>query len=345
MRDLTGSMRSLDMSGDTAQAYRTCQVDLNNTRDGRHYAVPFKNGGEVRVLYFGREVFRGILFERGINTDGSQSLTAHDYNVYLTKNSDTVRFIKKSATQIIAELCGKFGIKVGKLANTKHVIPKLILRGKTIYEIIVTALTMTQKATGKRYRLRSIAGKLELVEVVEQIKRLVLENGRNIMGASFSESIEDVRTKVKMTGGDENKPVTVEVSSPRAKDFGIMQHYEHNSDVKTVAKLKPLANALLAELSKPKQEFSVTAYGDIDVVSATAVAVSEAMTDIKGVFYVGSDSHKIDENGLHVMSLKLTRELELEQIEYDPPAEPKPKKAKAEKKKKDDKEDAKGAKK
>src|SRR5690606_14657201 len=79
VRDLTGSVRSLEMSGDTAQAYRTCAVELNNTRDGRHYAIPFKNGGELRVLYFGREVFRGILFTKAINTDGGQSLSAHDY--------------------------------------------------------------------------------------------------------------------------------------------------------------------------------------------------------------------------------------------------------------------------
>src|SRR5690606_19265406 len=117
----------------------------------------------------------------------------------LTKNSDTVRFIKKTATQIVSELCGKFGIATGKLANTAHVIPKLIIRGKTLYEIIVTALTVTQKATGKRYRLRNVSGKLELVEVTEQVKRLVIENGRNIIDASFSESIDDVRTKVKLT--------------------------------------------------------------------------------------------------------------------------------------------------
>ncbi|MGN7387719.1 XkdQ/YqbQ family protein [Sporosarcina sp. SAFN-015] len=328
MRDLAGGLQSVEIGGDTAQAFRTCSIALNNTRDGRRYAIPFKNGGELRVHYGDIEFFRGVIFESSIDAKGAQSLKAHDANVYLTKNNDTVRFVGKTATQIIATLCGKYGIPTGSLATTRHVIPKFIVRGKTLYEIAVLALTETQKATGKRYRLRNVAGKLELVEVTASVKHLTLENGRNIIDASYSESIEEVRTRVKLTGGDENKPVTVEVSSPSASKYGIMQHYEHNSDVKSVKQLKPLADALLAELSKPKQEFNVTVIGDIDVVSATSVLVNETMTGIKGAFYVAADSHKFEANGLHTMSLRLTRELELERIEYEAPEEPKPKKAK-----------------
>ncbi|WP_102271310.1 XkdQ/YqbQ family protein [Cytobacillus massiliigabonensis] len=338
VRDLAGLVKDVEVSGDTAQAFRSCSISLNNTRDGRKYSILFKNGGEIRVHYGSVEIFRGILFGTSIDSTGAQSLMAHDPNVYLTKNSDTVRFTGKTATQILSTLCGKYGIQTGALANTRHVIPRFIVRGKTLYDIVVTALTETQKATGKRYRFRNMAGKLELVEVTAQTKRLVLENKRNIIDASFSESIDEVKTRVKLTGGDENKPVTFEVSSPSTSKYGIMQHYEHKSDVKSAKELKPLADALLAELSKPKQEFSVTAIGDIDVVSATSVVADEAMTGIKGVFYVASDSHRFDASGLHTMTLQLTRELELTQIEYEPPVEPKPKKKKKKEAEKDDEE-------
>ena len=326
MSDLEGFVKGVEITGDTAQAFRSCTVSLNNTLDGRKYSIPFKNGGEIRVLVDKSEVFRGNIFTKSIASTGEQSLQMHDYNVALTKSSDSVNLKNVTASQVLAQLCGKYGITTGAIANTRHVIPRFIVRGKTLYEIVVTALTETQKATGKRYRLRNVAGKLELVEVTAQIKHLTLENGRNIIDASFSETIEDVKTRVKLTGGDENKPVTVEVSASNAKDYGIMQHYEHNSDVKTAAKLKPLADALLAELSKPKQEFSVTAIGDKDIVSATTVIADEAMTGIRGAFYVAADTHKFDASGLHTMSLTLTRELNLAQIEYDPPEEPKPKK-------------------
>lgn len=96
-----------------------------------------------------------------------------------------------------------------------------------------------------------------------------------------------------------------------------MQHYEHNSDVKTAKKLKPLADTLLAELSKPKQDFNVSSIGDIDVVSAMSVEVDEEMTGIKGKFYVAADIHTFDENNVHTMTLTLSRELEIKQIEYE----------------------------
>jgi len=170
--------------------------------------------------------------------------------------------------------------------------------------------------------VRNVNGLLELVEVTAQVKRLAIENNRNIIDASFSESIEDVKTRVKLTGGDEDKPVTVEVTSGKSANYGVMQHYEHNSDVTTAIALKPLADALLKELSKPKQEFSVNAIGDIDVVSATTVVVDELMTGILGAFYVSSDSHKFDAGGLHTMSLTLSRELELPTMDYEEPTAP-----------------------
>lgn len=299
--------KSVEFSGDASQAYRSCTVEVSNTIDGRTKLIPFKVGGELRLLYDNKEIFRGIIFEIGINAEGSQSLTVHDYNVYLTKNSDTVRFEKLTATQIISALCNKFGIQVGTLVDTRYVIERLIERGKTIYEIILDALIETQKATGKRYRLRNIEGKLELVDVDAPHERLIIENRRNIIGATFSESIEDTRTRVKLTGGDEERPVTVEVSSPNAAQYGVMQHYEHNSDVNTVSELRPLANELLAQLSLPKQEFSIEAIGDIDVISAKTVEVNESMTGINGAFYIESDSHKFEANGMHIMSLSLSR--------------------------------------
>lgn len=319
--DLAGSVLDVEISGDTATAYRSCSISLNNTRDGRSGYTAFKNGGEIRVSLGTREIFRGVIFASSISSSGAQSLTILDYNAYLTRNSDTVRFVGKTASQIVAEVCKNHGIKTGAIANTKHVIPRHIIRGKTLFEIIITSLTTTQKATGKRYRVRNVAGLLELVEVAAQVKRLVIENKRNIIDATYSESIEDVKTRVKLTGGDEDKPVTVVVSSGKAANYGIMQHYEHNSDAKTAKELKPLADALLKELSKSKQEFSVNVIGDIDIVSATTVIANEVMTGIRGAFYVSSDSHKFDASGLHTMSLTLSRELELPSIAYEEPSE------------------------
>lgn len=317
---LDGLVKDVQISGDLAKECRTCEISLINTEDGRKKVIAFQPGKEVRVLAGKDELFRGVIFNAGISDSGDQTLTIYDYNVYLSKSKDSIKFVNKTASAIIKQLCSKFGIKTGTIHDTKYVIPKLILRDKTIYEMVVIALTETRKKTGDRYFIRNKAGALELIEVKSQTKFLYVEAGRNLLSASFSESIEDRKTQVKMTGGDEEKPVTALAKSASASSkYGILQHYEHNNDVKDAAKLQEVADGLLKELNKTQQEFSIEALGMVDFVSGLQIKVSDAMTGITGAFYIAADSHSFGADRYHKMSLTLKRQLELPEIEYEEP--------------------------
>lgn len=323
---LDGMVTDVSISGDTAKDCRTCEISLNNTENGRTKKLQVKLGREVRALENDNELFRGILFKSGINKDGQQSFTSYDYNVYLSKNSDHLKFVKKKASDVIKAICTKFGIKTGRIDDTKYVIPKLIFEGKTLYEMIVVALTETRKQTGKRYFIRNVKGALELHEVKVQTKVLHIEAGRNLLSANFSEDIEERKTQVKLTGGDKSKPVEyVAKDTGAARDYGIMQHYEHKDDVTQASKLKPLADALLKELNKTKQEFDVEALGDSEMVSGVLIKVTEPMTGLSGAFYIAADTHKFSAEGVHTMTLKLVRELELPEQSYQAPEESQPK--------------------
>ncbi|MDQ0174373.1 XkdQ/YqbQ family protein [Bacillus chungangensis] len=314
---LDGLVKSVNISGDIAKEARTCNVSLNNTQDGRKKLYPFENGGEIRVLYEKSEVFRGIVFQTDINEKGEQSLTAYDSNVYLSKNSDTVKFTNKKASQILSELCSKYGIKTGKIADTGYVFKRFIQRGKTLYDIVVLALTETRKKNGRRFMLRNTEGALELIEVLTKDTRIVIESGRNLTNATFSESIEDRRTQVKLTGGDEKKPAVTAVvkSDAGIAKYGIMQHYEHNGEVKDANKLNQLATQLLAELNKTQQDFDVSALGDIRIKSGESIVVRDSVTGLSGAFFVSNDSHKFEANNVYTMSLKLSRTLDLAEID------------------------------
>src|SRR5699024_8499509 len=232
------------IKGDVAQAARECEVTFANTTKGIQRIFDITNGKEIRVMSGTMEVFRGIVFAFGRNSEGRDSLLAKDGNEYLVKNTVNVKFLEKTATQIIKTLCGNYGIKVGKLANTTHSIPRFIMRDKTIYDVFITALTMTQKVTGKRYMIHSVGGALTLEEVKPAKEWLRYEAGKNLISASYSESIEDTFTQVRYTGGDENSPASIVVKKNTDK-YGIMQHVEHNADANQSA-LPGLANALLA---------------------------------------------------------------------------------------------------
>jgi cell wall-associated NlpC family hydrolase len=99
-----------------------------------------------------------------------------------------------------------------------------------------------------------------------------------------------------------------------------MREKQNDSD-KTDAQLKPIATALLSELNKVTTESSVEAIGDVSVIAGSMVQVSEKMTGISGGFVVITDSHTFSANGKHTMSLKVSKTLELNEIQYEPPDE------------------------
>jgi len=318
MSNLDGRIESVTVNGDIGTCFRTCEVNLINANTLRNRILDFTLGKELRVLYENREVFRGVLFSQSIGTDGKQKLKAYDYNIYLVKNADTVVYKNKTASSIIKELCSKYGIKTSNIENTGYVIKSHVARGKSLFDIATIALTTTYKATGRKYRLVNVEGKLNLVNVKDPKRLTIIENARNLTSASYAEDIEDLRNAVKLTGGDEKKPIAVRVDDKGSqKSYGTLQHYEHMSDVKKSGNLTTLANQLLKELSQPKREFDVEALGDNDVVSGMSIAVKEAMTGIQGAFYVASDTHTFNADGTHMMSLKLSRTIDVPQMEAD----------------------------
>lgn len=321
-RFITPIVKSVTWSGDIVQAYRTLEVELSNTLNGVTRAVNIEQGRRIRFIYKGEQLFTGLIFGTDIDINGQMSVTAYDENVYLTKNTDTRRFVKLTATAIIKRLCSDFGVPQGTMSDTGFVIPKLILRDKTLYDMMITALTETEKHTGKRFILYSWNGGLQLRERKEQVIQWVLENGVNIMSASYSQSIEDLKTQVKVIGGDqEKKPVIVTVKNDALKQrFGTMQHLENADADATKSQINQLAKQLLADLGTIADEANLECLGISNVISGKSVYIKESMTGIIGSYYVSADTH-VFENGNHTMSVKLSATDDLPKMAYEAPKE------------------------
>ncbi|WP_232696182.1 XkdQ/YqbQ family protein [Brevibacillus daliensis] len=325
-------VQSANWSGDITGPARKLDVSLVNTTDGRRKAFPIELGKELRLYSDGKELFRGLSFTHQIDDRGNMSVTAYDDNIYLTKNQDTQIFRNMTASAIVKKLCGEFGVPVGQIDDTGYVIPKLVLRDKTLWDMMITALTVTQKQTGRRYFICSKEGKLHLLARKEQPVRWVLENGVNLLSASYSQSIEDMRTQVKVIGGDEKKKqyVAVVKNEELIKRFGIMQHLENADNDATKSQVEQLAKQLLKDLGTINDDASIEALGISEVYAGTGVYVQESMTEIIGGYYVSVDSHTF-EGAKHTMSLTLSATDDLPTIEYEPPPEPKEKKKKGRK--------------
>lgn len=305
-------------SGDVTQAARKLEVSFVNTTDGRTQVRRIEHGKELRFLYNGSELFRGVVFVHRIQDSGMMTVTAYDENTYLTRNYDTRKFTGMTASAIVKRLCNDFAIETGTIADTGYVIPKLVLRDKSIWDMMITALTYSRKQTGRRFFIYSREGKLHLSERKDAVVRWVLENGRNITSASYSQSIEDMRTQVKVIGGDpEKKPIIATVKNDALiQRFGIMQHLENVDPDMTRSQVEQRAKQLLDELGTIEDDAQVQALGNPEVTSGSAVYVRESMTGIVGGFYISNDSHTFA-NGSHTMSVTLSATDDLPTMEYE----------------------------
>ena len=318
---LEGLWSSITWSGDTKEAARTVSLDLYNTENGKTRKLEIPLGSLLRIYSDKTEIFRGYIFKSDMKENGEQTLTAYDSNIYLTKSSDSLIFRKMTATQIIKQLCSTFGIPIGNVVDTKTILPKLVLRGKTLYEMIIIALTETQKVSGNKYLLGNEQGKLTLKQVNTVTAKHRVNSKINIKSATFSESIEDRKTQVRLTGGSEDaiKAATTLKNKSSIAKYGIMQHYENLNDVETKAKLDTVAKSLLSQLDVTKQEYSIEVIGNIDFRSGERVLVEEPMSNMTGLFYITADSHKFDADGSHTTSLTIQRNLELSKEDYQDP--------------------------
>ena len=306
-------VESVTWSGDVAQPYRTLRLTMADAKR----SVDIDVGKEIRFYYDGVGLFRGIIFDYSVDHRGRLAITAYDENVYLTKNTDTRKFVGMTAAAIVRELCKAFDIPAGDIAATGYVIPKLILRNMTLWDMIVTALTQTRKQNGRKFYVYASNGKLNMREKKDAVVRWRLENGVNILGANRSRSIEDTRTAVKVIGGDDKKPLTATATdSAMTRQYGLMQHVElADSDMKQSA-LTQLANQRLKDLAKVSEDVTVEALGLTDVIAGTAVYAYENMTQLAGGFYVNADTHTFS-GGVHRMEVTLSKTDDLPQIEYE----------------------------
>ena len=313
-------VQNVTVKGNVAQSYREMTVSFVNTNNGRKKMREFKNGRQIRLIVNSNEQFRGIVWDTEIDNEGFQTITAYDYNYYLTKSTDSLKFKNKTATEIIKEICDKFEIETGKMDDTGYKINKLIFPNKTLYDMMIVALTETEKKTGKTYRLFSERGQLCLRERKKQLHKLIIENERNLLSFSYKESIDNVITQVRVTNNEEESGGVTVKNDKRVEEYGIIQHYENDKDA-TKKEMQEFARQLLKENQLPNREFKIEALGIWGIEAGTALGVREKMTGVQGGFYVQADTHSYDANGTHTMALTLSKTLDIDRQDYEPPSE------------------------
>jgi len=219
------------------------------------------------------------------------------------------------------------------VAATPHKLTR-ILQG-TLFDMILTAISLTYKHTRVKYYLYSDKGKLHLTKRIDLARKWVIEDGASLVDYAYSESLEDTYTQVKLmsttttevqTKVKKGKKETIQkkkvsathiakVDNPTTKKrYGTLQYYEEVSDELNKAQLMQRATAMMMEKGKVGESFSLDALGISSVVSGSAIYVISKELGVNRAFYVDEDSHSFHGNE-HTMSLTLTKTDDLPDID------------------------------
>lgn len=259
----------------------------------------------------------------GVITDTSKSgvwcdVTAYDQIFYMNKSHISYIYEQTTAKDLLITLTKKLGLKMvdpPHVMETDYVIPYRIEDNATPLDIILTAIDLTYKNTGKRFYLWDDCGNLCLHDEEWLMKQchIVISMGY-IEDYSYKEDMNDVVTRVKIisdktTKDDQTGTRTLYVASndEAQSKYGLIEYMDtleegENGEQKAKTILEG-KNGLTISLSISGCQ------GDIVVRGGTPVYVDFFSQDnaeyIRGFFRTESVTHHIG-SGYHTMDLELS---------------------------------------
>lgn len=235
------AVTSMTWGGSKNEASRTLNMEVLKV-EGK---TDFPNGSFVVVYNAADEELMRYIITKKSKTRSSTTIkyTARDIRWWLTRSKMDKKFENMTASEIFQSLCKTLGINTGTVEDTGVKFSVLHFLKKTPWDMIITALTETRKQSGKRYTTRIKNGNLELIEKLNQTAQWVIEEGVNLIDASYDESIESTYTQVKVVGKDSkgNEISAVQKNEEAQKLYGIMQEYIGQSDKVTQAEVNAIA--------------------------------------------------------------------------------------------------------
>ncbi len=323
--DISDIVESVNWSGNVSEVSRKLDLSvvITKTQNTIHF-VP-REGGIVYLMANDSEMFRGVIANVDRTGEGKASVSANDMNWYLAQNTVDYTAKNKTATQVIKELCAKYGVSVGSLADTKFVFKRLVFLKKTISEIFKTVIYETWRQSNRRFALENTKGKLALVAIQPQKVQLEVSRGLNLLAASTKTSIEQTRTQVYLTGGDDEYRAASKKINATATDtagvrkYGLMRHAEHLSNATSRGQLETTAKAILSKMNEPEWSGEVTFVGDLTVRAGRVLWVDDVVTGLSNSYWVTADTHSIDASGNHTTQAVLSRTLAPEKAVYEEP--------------------------
>lgn len=312
--DISECFESITWSGRKGAAPRCVKITLVEEVENKskRVLVDCEEGDQCVLYEEGKELFRGIIENHTQGSSKKMTITAYDNLYYLANNRDSFCYSNQTATQIFQDCMTRVGM-IGNAVETEYVIPELPKAKTTYYDVLLDALSMTYKVTGRRYYISSEEGTIYLRRRVEDVMQWVLEVGANITDYEYSKSIAGVKTRVRLLS-KEDVVVYEEANAALEEKIGMFMDIKSVDDTYNEAQMKELVQSVFEEKGKPTKTLKVSGLGILSAKAGGCVYVVIPHLGMKRTFYIDEDTHKFTRNS-HTMTLKLNFATDMEQIE------------------------------
>ncbi|MCI9078995.1 MAG: hypothetical protein HFH68_08740 [Lachnospiraceae bacterium] len=312
--NITQSVTSVSWSGSVSEAARTADISVASAPEDKNIKSLGLNigaGDTIKLYEDGELIFLGEV-QASIKSGETGTVTYSCYDLlnHLLRSTGVYNFKNTTAEKITEKVCASLGIKTGSIAPTKVPLKKMIFDGDTFYDIIMKAYTKAAKQTGKKYICRMHGTKLSVEIKGEKVKDFVLQEGYNIINASYEETIENMVNIVKIYN-DKGKQTGVVKNDRHIEKYGIYQNvYKKEDGINAATAAKNMLNGIEKKINASGVN------GDLDCIAGNAVKIYDKAVKLNGLFWVESDTHTW-ENGTHTMSLELSFKNVMDSKEYE----------------------------
>lgn len=291
-------VRGLRWSGDKAQASRSLTFDC--VTELAEMTLSIRNGDHLALLDDGSACrFWGMVVQvRQTSGSPTVSVTAYDRGIYLANNDGTYKFRQIDPSAAVQQICGDYGIPYQTLVPAGVSVTRKF-SAVSLWQIITTLYTKAGEQNGKRYMARFVGQNLEVTERTVLPTNLVIRPGSNLLTSTTSRSVTALRNSVAIYDSAGNR-LRVLQNEESVALYGLMQRHITQQEGEDAS---GEAQSILDDQGEA-QTITVSALGDLSVMTGDTVVVRHEAAGLEGVFWVDGDVHQWSK-GLYTMQLTL----------------------------------------
>ncbi len=285
--DITQLASQISWSGDRLQCARSLDFGLiSSASDKTIPTVKCDLGDNITLKFKDKSIYEGYVFSRTKSTNSNTiDISTFDRGIYLNKNRASYKFTNQTPEAITKRVCSDFGISVGEVIAADKKITRNFF-GVTLYDIIQTVYTLASEDTKKKYQIRFIGDKLNVIEKKVNDETLVIEGGSNLMDATMTDSIKNMINQVAIYDKNDNHLRNIKDDN-LIKLYGLMQDYIKQPDGENV---NPKAQKILGD-GGVEQKIVVNNLGNVANITGGTAIVREPYTGLYGLFYIDAHVH------------------------------------------------------